>query len=422
MVKMDYVRRTAELKVFRVLEAGLIALIVGPRQTGKTSLIKHLELEARQKGDLTLFVDGDFTNQWEYLLDTESLIARAQEAQRFGKHLWVFVDEIQRIDGGGVALKRAYDQTRQRLPVYFIATGSVFLWGRKGIGENLTGRAAEVLLLPFSLRELFEHTVGINLEKPKLSEQLRAFRGEIAKIWEKIVQFGAFPSVWSESDPENKKFLAENIAFGHIRRDMLSLVSRGDWTLFQNLLTVLATEGGIVNIAALSKELKCNRHTVQRYLDIAQELFVLRLVNNFSGSIRSELRRTPRPQFVDVGFMRALAKNWGNPSGFLVEQAIGAELWKAGVKFRYWRTKSGAEVDFIIGENIPVEVKSGYRGIHLSRGFKSFIDTYHPPMAFWLMPDANETFSYHGITIRVMPAEMFIGEIEVAPERFDTNL
>ncbi|RLA75354.1 MAG: hypothetical protein DRG30_04555 [Epsilonproteobacteria bacterium] len=416
---MEYIKRTAEKKIHSVLKAGLIALIVGPRQTGKTSLLKHLQLQAQQKGDLTLFVDGDYPNQWEYLFDTESLTARAKETKRLDKRLWVFIDELQRIENGGIALKRIYDLVRrEKLPVYFVATGSIFLWGRRGIGENLTGRASEIYLLPFSLRELFENLVETQLDKSNVKAQIQAFRNELKQIWGKILQFGSFPPVWIETLPENKRLLAENITFGHIRRDMLSLVSRGDWGIFQNLLKILATELGIFSISTLSKELKCSRHTVQRYLDVAQELFILKLVGNFGGSLRNELRKRPKPQFVDVGFIRALTKNWGETSGMLMEQAVGAELWKAGVKLRHWRTKGGAEVDFVIGENIPVEIKSGYRGIHLSRGFKSFLDQYSPKVAFWLMPGENETVTYKNTTVHIMPAEAFILEIETASEDF----
>jgi len=403
---MEFIRRTITEKVESIIRSGIIALIVGPRQSGKTSLIKDF-LKNHMDEYNTLYIDGDYHQHWNYLLDTDSLAAKISRSFKLGRRFLIAVDEIQKIPDGGNALKRIYDRTSPK--AHFIVTGSSFLWGRRGIGDNLTGRASEIHLLPFSMREIFEHRTGISTGFGKFESEIwQGFKYEIQEIWENILQHGAFPSVYLSQDEEDKTNSLVALSSGFVRRDLLSLIERGDWTFFKELLQMLASEGTILSITSLASSLGRDRATVRKYLEVAEELFILKVVRNFGKNIRTEIRKQPKVLFVDVGLMRAIAEPFSPSAGILYEQAVGAEIWKAGIKIRHWRTKSGAEVDFVMGDkNIPVEVKKGYRGHNISRGFRSFINKYSPEFAFWLHNGEPRTEKIGNTILHIMPAPMF---------------
>ncbi len=142
---------------------------------------------------------------------------------------------------------------------------------------------------------------------------------------------------------------------------------------------------------------------------MAERLFILKSIRPFTLSPRIALRKAPRILFTDCGLVKAFAGEYKISDGIAFEQAVGAEIWKTGYEIRHWRTKSGAEVDFVIGENhIPVEVKKGYSGYKITRGFRSFLRAYNPPIAFWLQPGEPEVRKIENTDVYIMPAPMFV--------------
>ncbi len=405
-----YIKRRLEKEIQKTMDLNLIAIVAGPRQSGKSSLLKHLSDKFQKNGDEVILIDGDYPDQWHLLLDTEYIVNRAKTISKQDRQLYVFVDELQGIEYGGIALKRVYDRLRNS--VKFIGTGSVFLWGRHGIGENLTGRAAELQLLPLSLSEIVEGEIT-EIPVEDVFTFWKAYKYEIDKIWQKMLKYGAYPEIYLEPDTDNKSKLLSHLTYGFLRRDILTLVRNGDWNLFKSILETLASESSLISISALASEFGRNRRTIQTYFDLAEELFILMILRNYHKNRRTELRKSPRPLFVDIGLLLNIASEHPPQTGLIFEQAVGAEIWKAEsnpaeCSIRFWRTKSGAEVDFIIGENIPVEVKSGYRGGRISRGFRSFIDTYKPPVAFWLQPGEPQTVMHNETRIQLLPAPLFV--------------
>ncbi len=402
---MEYINRKAEKEILDVLRAHLIAILTGPRQSGKTTLLRYLSDEFRSAGADVLIVDGDFPEQWETLYDVRGMEHRI-EILPPNREVYLFVDELQKIRDGGTALKRMYDRFRHRIK--FIATGSTFLWGRRGIGETLTGRALEINIFPLSLSEVVCHRLKVNVDVENFEKVYFGYRREINELWQHILDFGLFPNVFLSSPLEKEKAI-RSIGMGFINRDIYSILPRGDWNFFRALMQVLATEAGILNLSRIARELKRDDKTVRTYIDMAEKLFILRLIQPFSSSLRVALRKAPRVLFSDCGLANSFARSYKIPDGILHEQAVGAEIGKAGMDIHFWRTKSGAEVDFVIGENhIPVEVKKGYRGYKITRGFRSFVRTYRPPIAFWLRPGKPETVRIDETDVHIMPAPMFV--------------
>ncbi len=402
---MDYIKRTAMQLITETWKANLVAILSGPRQSGKTTLLNHIAEEQKNSGNVVLTVDGDYRSQWDILLNVKKMSQRLEMLPR-DKVIYLLIDELQRVERGGIAIKRMFDALGER--IRFIATGSVFIWGKAGIGEALTGRALEISLLPFSLSEIFLHKFqSYEIETTGLFDIWTAFHSELVEIWHETIKWGVFPSVYQIIELEKHKKISA-LADGFTRRDIAEILPKGDWHFFRALMQLLASEPGILNNARISRELARDIKTVSKYIDVAEELFILKRVRPFHSSIRAELRKSQKILFVDCGLMKALADEYPPSLGMTVEQAVGSEIWKAGCPIKYWRTKDGAEVDFIISENIPVEVKSGYRGGRISRGFRSFIDTYKPPVAFWLQPGEPQTVMHNETRIQIMPAPLFV--------------
>ena len=401
---MKYIHRKAENSIVDILRSHLIAILSGPRQSGKTTILKYLADKFRSSGAEVFFVDGDYPDQWDTLFDVlgiESRIELLPESRR----VYFIIDELQKIENGGTALKRLYDKFRNRIG--FIATGSTFLWGRDGIGENLTGRALEINVLPLSLVEIVEDELEIEIIPENFEKVFYGYYREIESIWNHAMNFGLFPNVYLSKVAEKENAI-RSIATGFINRDIYSILPRGDWHFFRSLMQILSTDAGILNISRIGRELRESDRTVRTYIDMAERLFILKLIKPTASSSRVALRKSPRVLFSDCGLVRMFSGEYKVPDGIAYEQVVGAEIWKAGYEIHYWRTKSDAEVDFVIGrDRIPIEVKKGYTGYKLTRGFRSFIRAYNPPIAFWLRPGETEIRKVENTDVYMMPAPMF---------------
>ncbi|MBK7175300.1 MAG: ATP-binding protein [Bacteroidales bacterium] len=325
-----------------------VILLYGPRQAGKTTLSRHIIQEIGLK---TLMINADQSKYIEVLSSRDlgklkSLVA--------GYEL-LFIDEGQRIPEIGINLKILHDELPE-LKILITGSSSFLLSGR--VSESLAGRKKIYTLLPLSMQELAK--TNNNFE---LNYQLE----------ERLI-FGSYPEVANNVNHAEKEDYLRDISSSLIYKDILELEMIKYPLKIRDLLKLLAYQvGSQVSLHELGIKLGLNRETVERYLFLLEQSFVIFKLPAFSHNPRKEISKSQKYYFYDTGIRNILIDNMKylndrNDSGALWENFIIAERRKylfynkMNVNCYFWRTYSGTEIDYVEefkGEYFAYEIKSG---------------------------------------------------------------
>lgn len=391
----NLVQRQIFPEVVAHLEKPEISVIVGPRQSGKTTLlgqIKDYLLKKGHKPENILIFNLDILTELELFSSQQKFISFLKE--RVGKEkLFVFVDEAQRVENAGIFFKGIYDI---RLPVKFILTGSSVLELKAKIHESLTGRKRVFYLYPFSFSEYLgvcEQTIAplISATGKEISSYTRQ---RIMEHFFSFIVWGGYPKISLETNVREKEQELKEIFSSYIERDIVGFMKIRNYSLFSNSVLLLAAQTGqLFNINALCKSLRTERKTLEKYLDILEKTFILKRISPFFRNQRKEITKMPKVYFVDSGLRNFALKSFQNfeirqDRGALLENFVFSEVLKQSDEPVYfWRTKEKAEVDFILkgnrGEVVAAEVKAApLKSPEISRSLRSFIERYHLKKAF----------------------------------------
>lgn len=348
------------------------ALVVGPRQAGKSSMIWKL---LSQTGRPFLYVNCEEPAIRHWLASPALFLQDLQSLARDPFPL--FFDEVQRLSNAGIFIKGLVDH-KSGLPIY--ATGSSSFDLESETRESLAGRATRHLLLPFSTAELAGDTAG-----PETPAELR-----LAKLIERHLVFGAYPSVVRADSPEHE---LATLVEAFVIRDASDRFKIRNAAAFRKVLELAASQAGnLANFSEWASLAGISGDTVSEYVRLLEETHIVRLVRPFIGGKRAEITSAPKVYFVDNGVRNLLFGGFAPPrgrpdQGALWENYIFSEMLKYTNplldSIRYWRSKGGAEVDFVVesrGLRVPVEVKAGDARGGLTRSARSFIDAYAPPL------------------------------------------
>lgn len=370
---VPWVERSAEASAARWRDPRRAHLVIGPRQCGKSSLIRHWLAE---EGEPALVLDCEQALV-RSLCRSAPLFLDALEGITERAPILV-LEEAQHLEEAGLFVKGLIDR-RHPEPVLVTGSSSWQLGARTR--ESLAGRATRTLLLPFSLRELTADS---------RSRPSTVARRAAARAFERHVRYGGFPDVWSSDDPALR--LTELVE-AFVIRDASDLFRIDRPDAFRGLLHLAARQvGSLVNLSEWGALLGLNHATVSTYLGILEESHVLRLVRPFAGGKRSELTSRPKAFFLDPGVRNHLVGDLRPlddraDAGATLEGWVFAELAKTVPMDRtihFWRSTSGAEVDFVVrGPTgiVAVEVKAGSLSRpRLPRATRSFIDAYQPEL------------------------------------------
>jgi predicted AAA+ superfamily ATPase len=340
---------------------GLIAL-AGPRQVGKTTFLQH---EMREREHSYVLLDDPSARS---LLEKDP---KGFEREYVEGHELTVLDEVQYSMETGQFLKYLVD-TGHRL---WITSSSAILL-RADVLSFLVGRVGLVRLLPFNVHEFLE-AKGI---KTRTSTVLQSYLPE-------HIEYGGFPEVVLNPDPALKRRLLVDILDSIVLRDAVRAFGLNNVRGINDLVLYLSqTIGGPLNISTTSNALGMNHSTIEGYLDALEMSYIIARVRPFFSNKVKEIVRQPKVFFVDTGIRNAAIGNFPSvPDGHLFENYVYSELLKMGLSPKYWRTKAGAEVDFVLDRPkapIPIEVKLKPRIGRISRGLRSFIRTYGPEVAY----------------------------------------
>ena len=370
-----------------------ISLIVGPRQSGKTTLMLHLQDQLKQKKDNTLFLSLDFERDMPHFESQQALLNRIK--LEFGKQKgYVFIDEIQRKENAGLFLKGLYDM---QTPYKFIVSGSGSVELKEKVHESLSGRKRVFELNTVSLKEFVNYKTGDKYED-RLNSYFQINKADGQSLLMEYLNFGGYPRVILEEALSEKLSVMDEIYRSYIEKDIAFLLKVERIDAFGNLLKLLAGQlGNMINLNELSATLGISVQTVKNYLSYAEKTYVVNRLTPFYRNIRKEISKSPVIYFNDIGLRNFSVGQFGrytmlSDMGFLFQSLIYGllkeQIKNSGSSLHYWRTKDRAEVDFIIDrgqEVIPVEVKCiEMKGKPVVRSLRGFIAKYNPAEA-WIV-------------------------------------
>jgi predicted AAA+ superfamily ATPase len=323
------ITRTLAQKIRNKVGRGKAIMVIGPRQVGKTTLIKN-ELADQD----VAFFDGDDPTV-RTLLDSPNT---EKIRSLIGKKKVVFIDEAQRINGIGLTLKIITDQFKD---VQLWISGSSSFTLAHELNEPLTGRKWQYEMYPITWEEFQDH-VGFLKAEQSLENRLI---------------YGFYPDVIN--NPGEEKEILKNLVDSYLYRDILAYAEIRKPEVLEKLVQALALQiGSEVNYNELSQTVGVDKNTIQRYISILEKGYVIFKLPSFSSNIRNEIKKNKKIYFYDNGIRNMIIGNFNDVNlrqdkgglweNFLISERIKQNGYKITLaKSYFWRTTQQQEVDYV---------------------------------------------------------------------------
>lgn len=336
-------KRLAQQQLTVLLDQFAAVVLLGPRQTGKTTLA----LAQKDAHANSLYLDLELPSAQRQLDDPEAFF------MAHPKQL-VILDEVQRLPGVFSILRGVIDQRRRQgeSSGQFLLLGSASGVLLQQSSESLAGRVAQVELTAFQAREVL---------------QADCQASELNALWVR----GGFPLAWLAKNDAASLAWREAFITTYLEKDIPALGPRIPATTLRRLWTMLAhNQGELLDQSKLASALAISGQTVGRYIDLLCDLMLVRRLPTWSGNVGKRLIRSPKVYVRDSGLVHALlglptldavlshpvaGSSW---EGFVIEQLINAA---PTAQASFYRTSNGAEVDLVLefrnGETWIAEIK-----------------------------------------------------------------
>jgi predicted AAA+ superfamily ATPase len=337
---MQLIHRLLNKKLERILKRGKSVLLLGPRQTGKTTLINQYKPDL----EITLLISKV---RRQYEADPDQLIREVQALKHTNHRTpLVIIDEVQKVPALMDGIQYLIDKELGQ----FILTGSSARKLRHNKNINLLpGRVIQLRLDPFSLEEL-KTTPSI----------------------ENFLLYGSLPAIFLESDLSIREEELDSYVDLYLEDEVRAEALVRAIGSFENFLRLASVESGnLINFDKISQDIGVARTTVAAYYQILEDCLIAERIDPYTRSkTRKKLIKSPKYLFFDLGLRRIAAKEQATlPQkylGSLFEQFIGLELirWSrlqnSKISVHFWKDPSGPEVDWVLSRNdelLPIEVK-----------------------------------------------------------------
>ncbi len=336
---VPYIPRNAESMIQHFADGYPVVVVTGPRQSGKSTLVRHAFPEHRYVSledlDQREFAETDprgFLNQFS----GGAILDEAQRCPALFSYLQTRVDERQQ-------------------PGEFILTGSQQFGLLSGISQSLAGRAALLTLLPMTYGELQRS-------------------GKIGEDLDKILIDGAYPPIFDRGLEPHPWY--GNYVRTYLERDVRQLIKVQDLGTFQRFLKLCAGRTGqLLNLSSLANDAGITHNTAKAWISVLEASYIVHLLPPHHQNFNKRLVKTPKLYFLDTGLASWLLGIQNNEQlathvqrGALFETWVISELLKARYNagetsnLYFWRDRSGHEVDLLIDHGTrlsPLEIKSG---------------------------------------------------------------
>lgn len=358
---MEEIKRSLDIP--RELQKNKVLVIYGPRQVGKTTIIKSFLKKFKGKykyyvGDDSKF--GDAMNRCEL----------AELRLMFEGLDLLVIDEAQKITNIGRAVKLVIDNIEN---IKVVLTGSSSFDLANRTGESLTGRKHVVTMYPVSQTEM------LSLDS----------QWEVQNRLSEILIYGSYPAVLMKKTGDEKSELLRELADSYLLKDILAFDLVKNSNTVRKLLQLLAFQvGSEVSLNELANSLDIDKNTVARYIDLLEKSFVIFSLGGFSRNLRKEVYKSRKYYFYDLGIRNVIISNlnsidlrddigkiWEN--FLMIERVKRNEYTSVFPNYYFWRTYDGKEIDLIeeIGGRLDgYEFK--WNRSKRSNNTKEFLDTY----------------------------------------------
>ncbi|MBU1084404.1 MAG: ATP-binding protein, partial [Candidatus Omnitrophica bacterium] len=353
-----------------------IIVLHGARQVGKTSILYWLRDLLSREEKIVYYVDLE-DSRFVRILDQgiDSFVDHLKEegiySEKESAHsekVYVFIDEIQYLNDPSSFLKLTADHHKF---LKLIVTGSSSFDIQSKFKDSLVGRTVDFEIFNLSFSEFLEFKEYVFNEKNVFSDKkVEELRG----LFLEYVLYGGYPKIVLSPEVHRKEKYLQQIIDTYVRKDIRDLADVKDIDKFNKLVEILAAQSGnLLNITELSNTCGIAKQTVERYLFILENTYILKQVRPYHKNIRSELFKVPKIFFYDSGLMQMLwlKKLQKEVLGSVFETAVFSELVKKYHKnsVLYWRTADKKEIDFILRDKngiLPIEVKLNFQQFNSS--------------------------------------------------------
>ncbi len=404
-------QRTIYVGILRHLQRKEFTIITGARQTGKTTILKqlfgHLQKEGKkvwfisfEKEDVLRKINKDPENIFQFTQRPKNPLFEKQK-----EPYYFLIDEVQYAANPSNFLKYLYDTYNPHLKI--IATGSSSFYLDKKFKDSLAGRKRIFILHTLSFKEFLIFNDRLHLrdelsQMRKDNHYISLHYNEIKDMFDDYLLFGGYPEVALTDNREEKISLLEEIKNAYIKRDIFESKVENEQKFYELMFVLALQTSNLLNKFELSKSLKIDIKTVDKYIYVLQKCFHITIIKPFHRNLKKELLKMPKTFFNDLGLRNILIGNFINiynrpDRGQLLENYIFIRLMEMHreEEIKFWRTGDQKEVDFVVtpamGNSFALEVKFGSANLKTTK-YNKFINTYPGiPLKFISYMTENES-------------------------------
>jgi predicted AAA+ superfamily ATPase len=352
-----------------------ISILIGPRQVGKTFLMRQLLEEARRNGVKAEYFNLEDPDDLRTFSGPEEQIIRSLKEMDAEV---LFLDEFHYLKNATRILKVLYDSGRN---IKIFASGSSSLEIHKHLKESLAGRFRLTIIHPLTGQEM----------------------GQLpGSSYEEYLRYGGLPGLVHEDSPAGRMTLLKNVLQTYLLKDIKALVREENIRAFNSLLYGIAqNQGQVAAVANLAREIGLSEPAVKHHLELMAQTYVCFPLDSYSGNLANELKKVKKYYLYDTGIRNCILNDYSpleerRDRGAIVESFVALSIirqLKANMEVKFWRTRQGDEVDFILLKNrvpVPVEVKYRLPGLEVPDGIRKFLNKYpDAPHAIVFAADAT---------------------------------
>ncbi len=409
----NYTKRPEYIQgIKNTLDSRSITVIKGPRRAGKTVLIDQtlrLLLEMGIEKEQMLYVNlEDYRFYKYYSLELlEQILETYEENINYEMKAYVFIDEIQNIEGFERFLRTKLDQKKN---IKFIITGSNAKLLSKELGTLLTGRMTGIEVFPFSFKEYMDFN---KVDLPKVDYYtLESEKLKIKQIFHRYMEYGAIPEFFEEEEPRQRQIeYFENVLF----RDIVERYNIRNVKLIKELGIYLASNtANLYSINQLSKTFDASVNTIQSYLSDLNMAYLFFYMDKFSFSFKGQVNSRSKSYCIDTGLLNAVGFKFSEDRGRILENIVFLELTRYGNKNEIYYHRDAAtskECDFIVKEGLKISLaiqvtESLDNEKTRKREFDGLVDamrTHKLKEGLILTDDEFDNIKYQKLKIKVRP-------------------